>query len=173
MEYNQNQCSHCNESISSEDVFCPNCGYPENGDQKEKDKFEYRIKLRKNVLNDAKKKLKNVKILLWVLAALNLVLGIIFLMEDLTFYDGIGLIISAIVFSACVFWVNKQPLTGILAAFIFWLLLQFSVVFTDPALLLNGIILKLVFIGIFVKGISSAKDYNEYSQKLQTINARN
>ncbi|SMG20548.1 hypothetical protein SAMN05661096_01109 [Marivirga sericea] len=171
MEQNFTQCSKCKASITAEDVFCSNCGYPENADQEEKDKYEYRIKLKMNVLKDAKKKLKNVKILLWVLAGLHLVVGLAFLSQEITFYDGIGPIIAAVIFIACVFWVNKQPLVGIMAAFIFWVLLQLSVVLVDPALLLSGIILKIVFIGIFVKGISSAKDYKEFSQKLRTLNA--
>ncbi|MGM0579429.1 MAG: zinc-ribbon domain-containing protein [Bacteroidota bacterium] len=173
MDSNQFQCSKCNASLSQEDIFCSNCGYPENGDQKEKDKYEYRVKLRMNVLKDAKKKLKNVKILLWVLASLHFIVGLFFITQEITFYDGISLIISSVIFVACIFWVNNQPLTGIMAAFIFWVLLQLSVVFVDPALLFNGIILKIIFIAIFVKGITSAKDYKEYSQKLQALNATN
>lgn len=173
MESYQIQCTKCNTEINQEDVFCSNCGYPENGDQEEKDKFDYRIKLKMNVLKDAKKKLKNVKILLWVLAGLHLLGGLFYISQEVTFYDGIGALIACVIFMACILWVKNQPLTGIMAAFIFWILMQLSVVFVDPALLFSGIILKIIFIGIFIKGISSAKDYKEYSQKLQTINARN
>ncbi|WP_375579878.1 zinc ribbon domain-containing protein [Marivirga tractuosa] len=173
MEQSQIQCSKCKTTLSQEDIFCPNCGYPENGGQEEKDKFDYRIKLKMNVLKDAKKKLKNVKILLWVLAAFHLLAGLFYLTQELTFYDGIGTLIASIIFIACVFWVKNQPLTGIMAAFVFWILLQLSVVFVDPSLLFHGIILKIIFIGIFVKGISSAKDYKEFSQKLQVLNAPN
>ncbi|MBV6641124.1 MAG: hypothetical protein KI791_10410 [Cyclobacteriaceae bacterium] len=164
------ECSKCNSILNDEDVYCPNCGYPERADESEKGKYEYRIKLKKDVLEDAEKKMKSVKILLYVIAGLNFAMGLYYLSEDLTFYDGIGSLIAAGIFIACVVWVNKQPLTGILAAFIFWILLQLSVVLVDPALIFSGIILKVVFIAIFIKGINSARDYQKFSQQLKEIN---
>ena len=53
----------------------------------------------------------------------------------------------------------------------FWILLQLSVVLVDPALLFNGILLKIIFIGIFIKGISSAKDAKKYTGQLKEMNA--
>ncbi len=165
------ECSKCNSNLKEEDIFCPNCGYPENADQKEKDKYAYRIKLKSDVVQDAKKKLKNVKILLYVIAGINFLIGIYYLSNEMTFADGIGSLISGFIFLGCVFWVNKQPLTGILAAFIFWIILQLSVIFIDPSLLFRGIIIKIVIIGVFIKGINSAKDFKSYSEQLKEMNA--
>lgn len=163
-------CSKCNTSISNEDLFCSNCGYPERAGKREKDKYEYRIKLKKDVIEDAEKKLKNVKILLFVIAGFNLLMGLYQLIINEAIYDGIAGLIAAGIFIGCAIWVEKQPLTGILAAFIFWILIQSAVVFVDPALLLRGIILKIVIIGIFIKGISSARDYKVYSEQLKEMN---
>ncbi len=164
-------CSKCQTQLGENDTFCNNCGYPERGTSEEQGKYNYSIELKKNVVDNARKKLKNVKTLLYVLAGLNFLVGIYFLSNEMTFNDGIGSFISSIIFLGCVVWVNKQPLTGILAAFIFWILLQLSVVLVDPVLLFNGIILKVIFIGIFVKGISSAKDAKNYINQLKDVKA--
>lgn len=165
------QCSRCTATLNEEDIFCSVCGYPENGSQEEKDKYKYRIKLKKDVVTDAEKKLKNVKVLLMVIAGINLAFGIFYLTDEATFADGISSLIGTLVFLGCVAWVNKKPLMGVLAAFIFYILLQLSVVLVDPALLFQGILLKIVFIGIFVKGINSARDYEKFSEQLSEMNA--
>lgn len=164
-------CSKCNSPLTEEDKFCSNCGYPERGTTAEKNKYNLSVKLKKDVVDDAKKKLKNVKILLFVVAGINVIVGIVQLMDAITFNDGIGSLITAAVFLGCVIWVNNQPLTGILAAFSFWVLLQLSVVLIDPTLLLSGLFLKIVIIGIFIKGISSARDAKKYAEQLKEMKA--
>jgi len=163
-------CSNCKSDIDSSEKFCNNCGFPENGDEKEKTKFNFGIKLKKEALADANKKLKQVRILLYVLAGLNLVMGLFWILNEETFFDAIGSFFGAVVFFICAFWVKKQPLTGVLAAFIFWLVVQSLVIFIDPALLLKGIIWKVLIVGFFIKGIQSAKDVKEFTEKLNRNN---
>lgn len=164
-------CSKCQNSMSTDDIYCTNCGYPERGSQEEISKYNHSIKLKMDVITEGVKKLKSVKILLYVLAGINAAFGIYYLTNELTFADGIGSLIAAGVFLACVIWVNNQPLIGVLAAFIFWILLQLSVVLVDPLLLFQGIILKIIFIGIFLKGISSARDAKKYQDQLREMKA--
>ena len=164
-------CSRCNTLVSNQDTFCTECGYPTNGTQEEKDRYEYGIKLKRDVVEDAQKKLKNVKILLYVVAGLNVVVGLFYLSSDLTFADGIGSLIAGAIFLGCVVWVNKQPLTGILAAFAFWIVLQLLAILVDPTLIFRGILLKIIFIGIFIKGIASARDAKKFTDQLREMNA--
>lgn len=164
-------CSNCKIPLYENDLFCGNCGYPERGDSNEKYKFNYNINLKKEAIEKAGKKLRNVKILLYVIAGINFLVGIYYLMNEVTFVDGIGSLIAAAIFVGFVFWVNKQPLTGILAAFIFWIVLQLSVVLDDPALLFRGLLLKIIFIAIFVRGISSAREVKKYSEQLKETKA--
>lgn len=163
-------CSKCKQKMEDNEDYCSNCGFPENADQKEKDKFTYRIKLKMNVLNDAKKKLRNVKIILGIMAGLNFIMALIILANAGLNASSIGSLIGAFVFTACIFWVDKQPLTGIMAAFIFYLILQVISFIINPASIFSGIIVKIIFIAIFVKGIKSAKDYKEYSVQLKEMN---
>lgn len=164
-------CSKCNSSLGEIDTFCSNCGYPEKGTPIEKAKFNHSLELKRNVVQDAEKKLKSVKMLLYALSGLNFLIGIYYFPNEATFGQGISSLIASIIFLGCVVWVNNQPLTGILAAFIFWILLQLSVILVDPLLLFSGIILKIVFIGIFVKGISSAIDVRNYAKQMEEVSS--
>ena len=164
-------CSKCSSPVAEHDKFCNECGFPENGSQKEKELYDYRIKLKMDVVEEAQKKLKNVKVLLYVIAGLNFAIGAYFVTTDTNIADGLFNMFSAAIYLACVIWVNKQPLTGVLAAFVFWIVTQLLLVLVDPALLFNGIILKAVFIGIFIKGISSANDVKKYTAQLKDLKA--
>jgi hypothetical protein len=167
----QTLCSLCKKVISPEDIYCNNCGYPENGTDEVKGKYDLKIKLKKNVVDGAHKKLKNLKTMLFIIAGLNFVIGMYLITDDFTFTDGLVSLIASLVYLCCVAWVNKQPLTGVLAAFIFWILTQLSVLLVDPLLIFQGIILKIIFISIFVKGIASAKDAQKYTNELKEMNA--
>jgi signal transduction histidine kinase len=168
---NSSQCSNCQSIIIENAVFCPQCGYPENGTEQDISKYNYSLKIKKDLVEDSKKKMKNVKILLYVIAGINVVVGLFLLMDSVTFVDGISSFVAAAVFIGCAIWVNNQPLTGVIAAFVFWLLLQLSVIFIDPAMLFQGIILKVIFIGIFIKGILSANDAKKYTAQLKEMKA--
>ena len=163
------QCSHCKAELQSEDIYCPECGYPERADDVEKNKFEHRIMLRKRVLKDSQKKIKNVQILLFILAGINILLGLYYLFilnDEMIFVDGIAVLITGLVFIGCAIWVNNQPLTGILAAFFFWVLLQVLAAIVTPSSIIAGVLLKVIIIGVFLKGISSAKDAKKYADQL-------
>ena len=163
-------CSRCSTALGENDTFCNNCGYPERGTPKEKERYDYRIQLTKNVVNDARKKIKNVKILLIVIGSLNLLIGLYHLGFTGSASDAVANIIASLVFFGCVFWVNKKPLIGIMAAFVFWILLQLSVVFINPAFLLKGILLKVIFVIVFIRGIKSARDAEKYQEELKEMN---
>lgn len=159
-------CTNCKTPVDAQSTFCENCGFPENGNQKEQDKFNYSLKLKRDVIKDAQRKIKQVRILLYVLAGINLIAGLYWLSVENSIIDGVGGLIGASIFLACVFWVKKQPLIGTLAAFIFWILLQLLVIFEDPALLFQGLLLKIIIIALFIKGVKSAVDYKEFSEKV-------
>lgn len=159
------KCSNCNNDIQKTDVFCGNCGYPENGTEQEKRKFNYSKKLKQNVIEDAKKKLKNVKIVLYIMAGVNL-LALFYYISQSAMAEVIGSIVGAVVFIGCALWVNKKPLIAILSGFGFWILLQILSGIIEPESLFQGLILKIIIISVFIKGIKSAKDYKDFNLKL-------
>ena len=171
MEATQVYCSQCGTIVDSNDRFCSKCGYPENGTIEDKNKYDHSIKLKKDILEDGKRKLKNVKIIIYIIAGFNAVFGIYYLTQPETFAEAISSFIATGLFIGCAIWVNKQPLVGVIAAFVLWILIQLSVVLVDPTLLFKGIIIKVIFVGIFIKGISSAKDAKKYTEQLNEMNA--
>ncbi len=168
-------CSNCKSDLRTEDVFCSECGYPERGTDIEKNNFERRIILKKRVVKDAEKKVDSVRIMLYILAGLNIVIGTYYVFlsgDEFLFIDGIAALITGIVFIGCAIWVNNQPLTGVMAAFIFWIVLQILAAIVDPASIFSGILLKIVIIGVFIKGINSAKDAVKYSEQLASMKVK-
>lgn len=159
-------CSNCSKSIKKNETFCGNCGFPENGSEQEKKKFNYSKKLKQNVLDDSKKKLKNVKIVLYIMAGINFIAGIYYLTQPAAIAEVIASIFATCIFLGCAQWVNKKPLIAVLSAFGFWLLIQILTAILTPESLFQGLLLKFIIISIFIKGIKSAKDYKDFSAKL-------
>lgn len=162
-------CSRCKTLLYDDAIFCDSCGYPEKGDANEKYKFQYNIKIKEEAIEEANKKLRHVKILLYVIAGINFLIGLFYMANEATFSDGIASLIAAAIFLGCVIWVKEQPLTGVLAAFVFWIVLQLSVIFVDPSFLMKGLLLKVIFIAIFIKGISSAREVKQFSKQLKEM----
>ena len=51
-------CSKCNTAILQENIFCQECGFPENGTEKDVAQFHARNVMKKNEHMDADKKIK-------------------------------------------------------------------------------------------------------------------
>ncbi|MEP1034089.1 hypothetical protein [Ekhidna sp.] len=169
-------CSNCKSTIDDSSTYCANCGFPERGSDEEKNKFLYRIKLKQDVVKDAEKKVRSVKTMLYILAGINLVAGFFFIFildSELTFADGIGFLITALIFIGCAIWVNRQPLMGVLAAFGFYLFIQVLATVVDPSTIFQGILLKIIIIVVFVKGINSARDAKKYRDQLTEMGVKN
>lgn len=169
-------CTNCGSKVEEGNTFCSNCGFPARGTDEEKNKFLHRIKLKKDVVKDAEKKIKSVKTMLYILAGLNVVIGLFFVFGSnayLNFADGIGFLIAGLVFIGCAIWVNKQPLMGVLAAFGFYLFIQVLGAIVDPTTIFKGIILKIIIIGVFIKGVNSARDAKKYKEQLSEMGVKN
>lgn len=165
----ESKCSNCTQLVKKDETFCGNCGFPENGSEQEKSKFNYSKKLKKNVVDDAKNKLKSVKILLYIMAGINFFYGVYYLSQDSFMAEAIASFFATIIFIGCAIWVDKSPLVAVLSAFGFWLLIQILSAILEPTTLFQGLIIKIIFISIFIKGIKSAKDYKDFTAKLNQV----
>ena len=170
-EHIASACSSCKRAMNAESVYCPSCGYPENGDENQRDRYWHSIKLKRDVLEDAEKKVNNVKVMLYIVAAINGLYGLFMLIGKNSLAEGLGGIIAAAIFIGCVIWVNKQPLTGILAGLSFYVLLILLAFALDPVSIFSGLLWKIVIVGIFIKGITAARDYTTYYNQLKELNA--
>lgn len=162
-------CSNCNSPISPEEVYCSNCGYPENGDEKEKDKFQRRIDAKKGLLKEVKKEVKKGKNTLIVLGILNAIAGIYygFVVEDVL--TGVIEGILGIVYLGLSIWSDKQPFGALLSALILYLTLVLLLAILEPVTIFQGIIWKILIIGFLVRGIKSGHEAKNIYKELDEL----
>lgn len=160
-------CENCQSLNSSSQKFCSQCSFPIGGTDEEKQIFRSTVRSRKWLLNEAEKKIKTAKTIIFILAGLFVIVGLIAGFGLDSFPDMVANIVLALVFLILAAWAEKNPFGAILTALILYLTLVVINLFIDPASLFSGIILKIIFIGAFVKGIRSAQDAQEYLKALE------
>lgn len=164
-------CENCKAISDSTKKFCPQCSFPIGGTEDEKRSFRLMVSSRKRLLEDANDKIKSAKYIIIGLSCFILLQGLFqgFFRDD--FATMIANLCISLVYLILAAWCNKNPFGAILVAFIIYATIILINAFFDPATLVNGIILKVVFIVAFVKGIQSAKEANRYLAELEKFKA--
>lgn len=151
-------------------IFCPNCysefetqpekcecGYPFNGNDMDKYKFmSTRVKKEKNIregINSASYS-RNI---LFIIGGLNLLISLIFVfsVEDNSYY--LITLIYSVILIGLGFYSYKDPFFALLLGFLVMILIYAVIGFIDPAKLLSGLILKIIFINSFIYGLVKIK----------------
>lgn len=160
-------CMNCQTVLASDDVFCGKCGFPERGTEEEQRNYRLKIASRKRLLKSANKKVKNGKTVLYVLAGLNVLAGII----EMVRYEDIAALVAslvlAVIYLVLAAWSDKQPFAAILTGFIIYITIQLLSVILDPINILSGIVLKIIIITVFIKGIKSAREAQDVLKELE------
>jgi len=150
------QCSFCQTTIETENVFCINCGFPQNGTEKDKAVFHAKNVMEKNKNMDADKKIKSARNILYVIAGLSFVFGIILYYSSneisILLANGILSIIYIILGS----WSIKKPLMALLLGLFLYLTTIIISAVIEPTNLIRGILWKIIIIAYLGKGIYSA-----------------
>jgi len=68
-------------------------------------------------------------------------------------------------------WCNKNPFGAILTAFVLYISLMVLNAFLDPVTLFHGIIIKIFFIGAFIRGTRSAQEAQTLMTELEKLKA--
>ncbi|MFL9482039.1 hypothetical protein ACI6Q2_04625 [Chitinophagaceae bacterium LWZ2-11] len=118
------------------------------------------------------KKIRNVRIFLFIIAAFQI--GYIFFLpsdvDPIANYITIGIFVAvAITFVLLAFWTKKKPYTAIITALIIYCSLLLLDIIFDPASILKGILIKIVFISLMVSSLSSAKDIQNWRKLKKEI----
>lgn len=164
-------CENCGTVGETTKKFCSKCSFPTGGTEEEKTSFRLLVSSRKRFLEVANDKTKRAKIVIYILAGIFFVFGLVigFLSDD--FETMIVNLFLSVLFLVLAAWSNRNPFGAILTAFIIYLTIQVANVFIDPATLLQGIIIKIVVIAAFVKGIRSANEAQGYLKELEKLKA--
>lgn len=117
-----------------------------------------------NSMEGYDKPIRRARILLFIIAALQLV-GIVTIGDieppDNWIYVGVfvGL---AVTFAALAFWTKRKPYTAILTALVIYGSLNLLAAIIDPASIFRGIILKIVAFVLLINALKNAREVQEW-----------
>lgn len=156
IEISESNCSICKTPMELENVFCPECGFPENGTDKDVAQFHARNAMKKNQHMDADKKIKSARNVLFVMAGIVLLFGIISFFGDQDIAVLVTNVVLGIIYLALGSWTSKKPLVAILLGLLLYLTTIIIGAILEPSTLIRGIIFKILIIAYLAKGVYSA-----------------
>ncbi|WP_179009170.1 zinc ribbon domain-containing protein [Winogradskyella forsetii] len=149
-------CSKCNTAILQENIFCQECGFPENGTEKDVAQFHARNVMKKNEHMDADKKIKSARNVLYVIAGITILAGLFYFFRDQDIAILVTNVILGIIYLVLGSWTSKKPLIAILLGLFLYLTTIIIAAIVDPATIIRGIIFKILIIAYLGKGVYSA-----------------
>lgn len=164
-------CENCNHVNPGEQKFCSTCSFPVGGTEDEKIKFRLIVSSRKRLLKDATEKMKSAKNIIYVMAGLVFLTGLI---QGIVNDDFVTMIVNlciSLLYLILAAWSAKNPFGAILTALMIYITLNVINAFFEPATIVQGIIIKIFFIAAFIKGIRSAKEAEVYLAELEKLKA--
>ncbi|WP_299098523.1 zinc ribbon domain-containing protein [uncultured Winogradskyella sp.] len=150
------ECSKCNTLMIAETVFCPECGFPEHGTEKDVAQFHARNIMKKSNELDADKKIKSARNVLYIIAGVTMLFGFIFFFTDQDASVLVTNVVLGIIYLLLGSWTSKKPLVAILLGLLLYLTTIIISTIIDPATIIKGIIFKILIIAYLGKGVYSA-----------------
>jgi len=149
-------CSECSTEIITASKFCANCGFPENGDEKEKAVFHAKKVMKKNEIMDDHKKINSARNTLYWMAGIFFVFGLFYFFTT----EDVGVLIVNTILSAIylvlAFWSQKKPFAAILSALFLYVTVIVLNAIEEPLTLVQGILFKIIIFSFLIKGLYSA-----------------
>lgn len=158
------KCALCRKEVPISEIFCSNCGYPANGTEPQKLKYKQQRAARKAELQNVKKKVNRSAVVLFIIGALNTLMGMLIAEDDITL---IVYIIIGAIFIGIGFWVYKAPLPAALTGLIFYITLIVLSAILDPMSLVKGILWKVLIVSSLIYSISNAKLVKKMEEELE------
>lgn len=166
------KCYYCNSTgLNEQDKFCPNCRFPQRGTQFEMKGFLNSVKKKKQLLEDKKKSVKKARNILFILAGLNLILGLI--IGAILNFDAaiiLGSVIGALIYFVLGMWSRKNPFAAILSGFFVYIVFLVLGAISDPESIYRGLLFKIIIIYGFIYGFKGVKDSEKLELELKSIN---
>jgi hypothetical protein len=164
-------CYSCKSTgLVESDVYCPNCAFPQRGTQAEMKNFMRMITDKRNLLEGQKKAVNKARNILFVLAGLNFLFGIILgTVSGLDIASLLGGIIGAAIYLALGLWCRKQPFPAILSGFFVYIVFNAIAAIDNPHTLYQGILVKGVIISGFIYGYRGVKESKKLEAELELL----
>jgi hypothetical protein len=164
-------CENCKASNPIDRKFCSQCSYPIAGTDQDRINFRVTVARNKKLLKDSEDKIKSAKTIIYILSGLFFLAGVVAFLQQENFELLIVNLVICLLYLIFAAWSSANPFGAILTAFIVYITVQVVNAFLDPTSIGSGIILKVVFIVAFVKGIRSALEARSFMRELQKLNA--
>jgi len=165
-------CYYCSSTgLSETDKFCPNCGFPQRGEQLEMRQFVRKAFEKNQLLEKKRKAVKNARNLLYALSGLNLLIGVVGFAVNTTNVELlIGGLLLAIVYFSLARWSVSQPFAAIISGFIVFVISHVVGGILNPETISQGLLLKIIIISSFVYGFKGVKDASRLDSELKAMN---
>jgi hypothetical protein len=160
-------CENCKSSQNPEFKFCSSCRFPLQGTDEDKRIFRIDIGIRKRLLKETEENVKSAKMTIYVAAGLFFVSGFIQYMINDDFPTLIVNLIISLVFLILAAWGSSNAFGALVTSFVIYITLQVVNVVVDPATLFQGIIVKVMIIAAFVKGVQNAMKARDLTLELE------
>ena len=163
------KCEYCANTVSEQDQFCINCGFPLKGNEGEQRQFISTKNYKHHELKELTRKTKNAQTTLFVLAGLFFVIGVIYYLinmdSDLAFVAMITNLILAAIFLALGGWSKNKPVVSLISGLVLYVIVQLLSMIDDPANIARGAIVKVIVIVYLVKGLQSAMEVEKIKKE--------
>jgi len=164
-------CHFCNSTgLKETDKFCLNCRFPQRGTEAEIKRFFYGMKLKKDKIKEKQKAVKKARNILFILAGINLLYGIVMgLIVQTNILILIVSLIGASIYFGLGMWSRVKPFPAILSGFFIYIVFIAIAAIGDPHTIYQGIIWKVIIISAFIYGYKAVKESESLQKELILI----
>lgn len=123
------------------------------------------------LIEEAESKLRNVKIILFVLGGIQIAVGIYYYfgLGDYMLVATIIQLIIGLMYLGLGFLVTKKPLIGVIAGLVLYALLVITNALMDPSSLIMGLLFKVLIVIAFIKAIGYAREVESLRKKMSSL----
>jgi hypothetical protein len=164
-------CYYCKSTgLKESDLYCPNCAFPNRGTQTQMKKFIWNVSNKKKLLAEQKKAIHKARNILYILAGINFLFGIIMgLAISIDFGILLAGVIGGVIYLTLGLWSRKQPFPAILSGFFVYIVFNLVSAISNPHTLYQGLLWKVIIISGFVYGYRGVKDSQVLENELESI----
>lgn len=149
-------CSQCATLITHQAKFCTHCGYPESGTEKEQAQFHAKHVMAKQQLENDTKRIKSAQKTLYWMSGIFMAFGLFYFFRTQDIAILITNAILSVLYLLLAFWTKEKPFAALLSALLLYLTVIAINAVIEPMSLVSGIILKVVFLTLLIKGLYAA-----------------
>lgn len=164
------KCALCKQEVALSNIYCINCGYPQNGSKEQKDLFKKEREKTKAVLRTAKNKIKGAAAVLGGVGAVTLIFSLAIAGGMENYIEMIAGCGAGLIFITLSIWSGFKPYPALLIGTILYsLLLIFDIVTTLVSSGFPGFpgLLKILILVVLITGLTGARKAAELEDQLK------